>query len=120
MKAVILTGGLGTRISEETSIRPKPMIEVGGRAMLRHVMKDSSARGVNECGRCNMTMPYKVEVCRREKAGWIRIKAKRLLATGCRMLDRCLDFSVLKRIGVRRKTELGKAQKLLGLSKRFN
>ena len=39
MKAVILAGGLGTRISEETHLRPKPMIEIGGRPMLWHIMK---------------------------------------------------------------------------------
>ena len=40
MKAVILAGGLGTRLSEETSIRPKPMVEVGGRPILWHIMKN--------------------------------------------------------------------------------
>jgi glucose-1-phosphate cytidylyltransferase len=48
MKAVILAGGLGTRISEETSTRPKPMIEVGGKPILWHIMKIYSAHGVNE------------------------------------------------------------------------
>jgi glucose-1-phosphate cytidylyltransferase len=48
MKAVILAGGMGTRISEETSIRPKPMIEIGGRPMLWHIMKVYSAHGINE------------------------------------------------------------------------
>lgn len=48
MKAVILAGGLGTRISEETSIRPKPMIEIGGRPILWHIMKIYSAHGINE------------------------------------------------------------------------
>jgi glucose-1-phosphate cytidylyltransferase len=48
MKAVILAGGLGTRISEETSLRPKPMIEIGGRPILWHIMKVYSANGVNE------------------------------------------------------------------------
>ena len=48
MKAVILAGGLGTRISEETSLRPKPMIEVGGYPILWHIMKSYSAHGVNE------------------------------------------------------------------------
>ena len=48
MKAVILAGGLGTRISEETSIRPKPMIEIGGKPILWHIMKIYSAHGVNE------------------------------------------------------------------------
>ncbi|MCK9394599.1 MAG: glucose-1-phosphate cytidylyltransferase [Methylobacter sp.] len=48
MKAVILAGGLGTRISEETSVRPKPMIEIGGRPVLWHIMKTYSAHGINE------------------------------------------------------------------------
>jgi glucose-1-phosphate cytidylyltransferase len=48
MKAVILAGGLGTRISEETSSRPKPMIEIGGMPILWHIMKIYSAHGVND------------------------------------------------------------------------
>ena len=48
MKAVILAGGLGTRISEESSIRPKPMIEIGGKPILWHVMKIYSAHGIND------------------------------------------------------------------------
>ncbi len=48
MKAVILSGGLGTRISEETHLKPKPMIEIGGRPILWHIMKIYSSHGVNE------------------------------------------------------------------------
>ena len=48
MKAVILAGGLGTRISEETHLKPKPMVEIGGRPILWHIMKMYSAHGVNE------------------------------------------------------------------------
>ena len=48
MKAVILAGGLGTRISEETHLRPKPMIEIGGKPILWHLMKIYSAQGINE------------------------------------------------------------------------
>lgn len=48
MKAVILAGGLGTRISEETHLKPKPMIEIGGRPILWHIMKGYSAHGVND------------------------------------------------------------------------
>jgi glucose-1-phosphate cytidylyltransferase len=47
MKAVILAGGLGTRISEETHLKPKPLIEIGGRPILWHIMKNYSAHGVN-------------------------------------------------------------------------
>lgn len=48
MKAVILAGGFGTRISEESSVRPKPMVEIGSRPILWHVMKIYSAHGINE------------------------------------------------------------------------
>lgn len=48
MKAVILAGGLGTRISEEALLKPKPMIEIGGKPILWHIMKMYSAHGVND------------------------------------------------------------------------
>lgn len=48
MKAVILAGGLGTRISEETHLKPKPMVEIGGKPILWHIMKLYSAHGVND------------------------------------------------------------------------
>jgi glucose-1-phosphate cytidylyltransferase len=48
MKAVILAGGLGTRISEETHLKPKPMVEIGGMPILWHIMKIYSAYGINE------------------------------------------------------------------------
>ena len=48
MKAVILAGGLGTRISEETAVRPKPMVEIGGKPILWHLMKVYSHHGINE------------------------------------------------------------------------
>ena len=48
MKAVILAGGLGTRLSEETSIKPKPMVEIGGMPILWHIMKSYSAHGVSD------------------------------------------------------------------------
>ncbi len=48
MKAVILAGGMGTRISEESHLRPKPMIEIGGMPILWHIMKIYSAHGVND------------------------------------------------------------------------
>src|SRR2546425_11254429 len=48
MQTVILAGGLGTRISEESALRPKPMIEIGGRPILWHIMKIYSAHGINE------------------------------------------------------------------------
>ncbi|MGB7159627.1 MAG: glucose-1-phosphate cytidylyltransferase [Tepidisphaeraceae bacterium] len=48
MKAVILAGGLGSRLSEETAVKPKPMVEVGGRPILWHIMKLYAAHGVND------------------------------------------------------------------------
>ena len=48
MKAVILAGGLGTRISEETSVKPKPLIEIGGMPILWHIMKIYSSYGIND------------------------------------------------------------------------
>lgn len=48
MKAVLLAGGLGTRLSEETATRPKPMVEIGGKPILWHIMKIYSAYGVRE------------------------------------------------------------------------
>lgn len=48
MKAVILAGGLGTRLSEETVVRPKPMVEIGGKPILWHIMKTYSHYGIND------------------------------------------------------------------------
>jgi glucose-1-phosphate cytidylyltransferase len=48
MKVVILAGGLGTRLSEETTVRPKPMVEIGGKPILWHIMKMYSAHGAND------------------------------------------------------------------------
>ncbi|MBK9238266.1 MAG: glucose-1-phosphate cytidylyltransferase [Rhodoferax sp.] len=48
MKAVILAGGLGTRISEETHLKPKPMIDIGGKPILWHILKIYSAHGIND------------------------------------------------------------------------
>jgi glucose-1-phosphate cytidylyltransferase len=48
MKAVILAGGFGSRLSEETAVRPKPMVEIGGKPMLWHIMKIYAAHGIDE------------------------------------------------------------------------
>ena len=48
MKVVILAGGLGTRISEESHLKPKPMIEIGGKPILWHIMNIYSTHGINE------------------------------------------------------------------------
>src|SRR5438046_1132623 len=54
MKAVILAGGLGSRISEESSLRPKPMIEIGGRPILLHIMKIYAAHDANDFLLCHL------------------------------------------------------------------
>jgi glucose-1-phosphate cytidylyltransferase len=59
VKAVILAGGFGTRLSEETTVRPKPMVEIGERPILWHIMKLYSAHGVNDFVIC---LGYKAEV----------------------------------------------------------
>src|ERR1700754_5196538 len=48
MKAVILAGGLGTRLAEETSVRPKPMVEIGGKPILWHIMKMYASHGIHD------------------------------------------------------------------------
>ena len=48
MKAIILAGGLGTRLSEETTLRPKPMVEIGDKPILWHIMKIFSSHGIND------------------------------------------------------------------------
>jgi glucose-1-phosphate cytidylyltransferase len=59
MKAIILAGGLGSRLSEETTLRPKPMVEIGGKPILWHIMNIYSAFGVNEF---IIALGYKAEV----------------------------------------------------------
>ena len=49
MKVVILAGGKGTRISEESRLRPKPMVEIGGKPILWHIMRQYASYGFNEC-----------------------------------------------------------------------
>ncbi len=53
MKAVILAGGLGTRISEETHLKPKPLVEIKGKPILWHVMKIYSAHGIDDFVICS-------------------------------------------------------------------
>ena len=59
MKAVILAGGFGTRLSEETAFRPKPMVEIGGKPILWHIMNIYAVQGVNEF---IITLGYKAEI----------------------------------------------------------
>ncbi len=62
MKVVILAGGLGTRLAEETEVRPKPMVEIGGRPILWHIMKHYAHYGFNEFV---VALGYKGEVIKR-------------------------------------------------------
>lgn len=61
MKAVILAGGLGTRISEETHLKPKPMIEIGGKPILWHIMKTYSTHGINDFVICCGYKGYQIK-----------------------------------------------------------
>src|SRR6516162_8760298 len=61
-KAVILAGGLGTRLAEETEARPKPMVEIGGRPILWHILKHYAAHGFNEFV---IALGYKGDVVKR-------------------------------------------------------
>ena len=61
MKAVILAGGLGTRLGEETTVDPKPMAEIGGRPILWHIMKTYSAYGISDFIICCGYMGYKIK-----------------------------------------------------------
>ena len=62
MKVVILAGGMGTRLGEETAFRPKPMIEIGGKPVLWHIMKIYAAHGFNEFV---IALGYKAETIKR-------------------------------------------------------
>ncbi|MFX0543391.1 glucose-1-phosphate cytidylyltransferase [Roseovarius sp. S4756] len=62
MKAMILAGGFGTRLAEETDVRPKPMVEIGGRPIMWHIMSHYSRHGINEFVVC---LGYKAEYVRK-------------------------------------------------------
>lgn len=72
MKAVILAGGLGTRFSEETGLRPKPMIEIGGMPILWHIMKIYAHHGVSEFVIC---LGYKGEIIKSYFLNYANMKA---------------------------------------------
>jgi glucose-1-phosphate cytidylyltransferase len=61
VKAVILAGGLGSRLSEESALKPKPMVEIGGKPILWHIVKVYSAHGVNEFVICLGYKGYLIE-----------------------------------------------------------
>jgi len=68
MKAIILAGGTGSRLSEETAVRPKPMIEIGGMPILWHIMKHLSAQGIQDFVIC---LGYKGYVIKEWFAGYV-------------------------------------------------
>lgn len=68
MKTVILAGGLGTRLSEETAVRPKPMVEIGGRPILWHIMRIYYAHGIREFVIC---CGYKADVIKEYFANYV-------------------------------------------------
>lgn len=72
MKAVILAGGFGTRLSEETSVRPKPMVDIGQQPILWHIMKIYSAHGINDFVIC---CGYKGEVIKQYFAEYRRLRS---------------------------------------------
>ncbi len=72
MKAVILAGGFGTRLSEETGIKPKPMVEIGDRPILWHIMKIYSAHGINDFVIC---LGYKGHVIKQYFANYTLFKS---------------------------------------------
>lgn len=85
MKAVILAGGKGTRISEESRLRPKPMVEIGGRPILWHIMRQYVAHGVNEfvvcCGyKGHMIKEYFVNYRKSSGHLQVRLKDQQILA----------------------------------------
>ena len=61
MKAVILAGGLGSRLAEETDLKPKPMVKIGGKPILWHIMKIYSAHGVNDFVICCGYLGYVIK-----------------------------------------------------------
>ncbi len=68
MKVVILAGGIGTRLAEETTIKPKPMVEIGGKPILWHIMKHYSSHGFNEF--C-LALGYKGDVIKKYFLGFL-------------------------------------------------
>lgn len=72
MKVVILAGGMGTRLAEETDVRPKPMVEIGGKPILWHIMKHYAHYGLNEFA---IALGYKGEVIKRYFIDYARVNS---------------------------------------------
>jgi len=85
MKAVLLAGGLGTRLSEETELRPKPMVEIGGRPILWHIMKHYAHHGFNEFV---IALGYKGEVIKRYFLDDVSLHGSLSLSLGERRVER--------------------------------
>jgi glucose-1-phosphate cytidylyltransferase len=85
MKAVILAGGLGSRLSEETDLRPKPMVEVGGRPLLWHIMKHYAHHGITEFV---VALGYRGEEVKRYFAETAGLEGSLSVFTGERRVER--------------------------------
>ena len=98
MRVAILAGGLGTRLSEETDVRPKPMVEIGGRPILWHIMRHYASQGFSDF---TVALGYKIEFIKRffvEYSGYIGSMSVNLSTgdvkrhgTPHRRLERALD-----------------------------
>jgi glucose-1-phosphate cytidylyltransferase len=85
MKVVILAGGLGTRLAEETETRPKPMVEIGGRPIIWHIMKHYARYGLNEF---IIALGYKGEVIKRYFIDYMELEGSLTLSTQWRTARR--------------------------------
>ncbi len=84
MKVAILCGGLGTRLREETELRPKPMVEIGGRPILWHIMRGYAARGFKEFV---LALGYKHEVIKRYFLDYYRLQSHLTVSLGTGAVD---------------------------------
>ena len=84
MKVAILCGGLGTRIREETDVRPKPMVEIGGRPILWHIMRGYAARGFTEFV---LALGYKHEVIKHYFLDYYHVSGRLTVALGTGRVD---------------------------------
>ena len=85
MKVVILAGGLGTRLSEETESRPKPMVTIGGRPILWHIMKHYGHSGFAEFV---VALGYKSEVVKRYFMDYVDLNGRLTLSLKDRLIER--------------------------------